>query len=189
MTVQRARRIALVGAACTGKTTAFEAARKAAWLDAPRVHWLEEVARQVIRQEAALTPADAVLQQRILHHILEVESALPEADLVVSDRCALDPIVYLHALGEERLAATLLEEHQAGLVRVDRFLLFHPDGVPYTDDPDRRDGATFRTTVHRSFEAILDHLSAPITLVRGDIPTRTLAVQDAITAILSLPSR
>ncbi len=172
--------VALIGTACTGKTMVLEMLPDLLVLPCESVRYMPELARDLISARRDISPTDAEFQITLFEKEIGRLKSLSGESLVITDRCLLDPIVYLRALKKHDIARELARTHRDLLLGIDRYLLFDPSGVPYRDDEQRKDGAEFRTQVHDEFVRALNEMGLDWRLVSGTPDQRAQSVVDSL---------
>jgi NadR type nicotinamide-nucleotide adenylyltransferase len=177
VTANRLRRLTLVGAESTGKTTlaALVAARFG-------TVWVAEAAReQAEAKGGVLTAADVEPIAR--RHLAAADRAAARArgGLLVLDTDLVSTVVYArHYYGE----CPAWIEREAGRRLADLYLLCHPD-IPWLPDP-VRDRGDRRDELHELFRRALAGHGARVRDARGDWPAREAAALAAAAELVGL---
>jgi NadR type nicotinamide-nucleotide adenylyltransferase len=174
----RLRRVALIGAESTGKTTL--AARLAERYDTA---WSREYARDYCAAKGAeLEPADLVAVARGQAR-LEDRAAARARRLLILDTDLLSTVVYSrHYFG----SCPEPVEAQARRRRADLYLLLGPD-VPWVADPPQRVQPQRRLELHAALRAQLDAWGARWVEIAGPWPRRARQARHAIDRLLAAP--
>lgn len=164
------RRVALLGAECTGKSTLTRelAARGHATVDEFLREWCLQAQR---------TP-QAHEQRAIAEEQWRRIQARWEAPTLVADTTPLMTALYSqHYFGDATLLPWAVSLQRA----FDMTLLCAPQGIPWQADAWLRDGESTRARVHAGLCTLLDHAQIPYRLVQGDRATRLAQVEPLFT--------
>ena len=172
----RLKRVVLIGAESTGKTTLAE--RLAAHYETV---WVPEYLRDFVEQKGALPePSDSRLITQ--GHLAQEAAFAPHAhrilflDTDLISTCVYHRYYFGTALPWlERLSA----DHCADL-----YLLTDTD-IPWTPDPGQRDGPAIRAALHTLFRDELQARGVAFVLVSGSVEKRMETAVRAIDALLS----
>ena len=180
---KRAEKIALVGAACVGKTTLFNSLREALGKRSDVV-FVSEVARDFFQQNptdpsGVFSPS---VQSRLQDLILEREQQAHalEPAFIICDRSVLDCPVHLKAMGDEEGANNLLEHVRSWLPTYNCFLLLDPKDVPYQQDEVRRESEKTRNSIHETFIYFFQQHNIPFRVLSGSLEERMQIVQETL---------
>lgn len=172
------RRVVLLGAESTGKTTMAE--RLAARYGAA---WVPELARGWLALRGNAFGPDDLIAIAEAQTAAEAEATLRADRVVFCDTDALVTAVY----GERYFGAAPPRVLALSQSRADLRLLFHPD-VPWVPDA-IRDLPDERAALHARFERALAERSLPWADVRGGWEERLETCISAVDALLAGPAR
>lgn len=104
----------------------------------------------------------------------------PGTKLIISDRSALDPIVYTQIYDTAENATRLLRNVEHWLPTYTSFLLLDPSGVPYEAGPFRRESLAERLAIHDAFGELCVRNNFPVVEVSGSLQERADKVDRVI---------
>lgn len=171
----RLKRVVLIGAESTGKTTLAE--RLAAHYDTV---WAPEYLRAFVEEKGALPePGDTLLIARG-HRAQEKALARRARRLLVYDTDLISTCVYhRYYFGAcPPVVERWSYEHSADLY------LFTDTDVPWTPDPGQRDGPDVRAALHELFRRELEARSVAFVRVSGSVAARMATAIRAIDGLL-----
>lgn len=172
------KRIALLGAECTGKSalTAALAARGEATVSEYLREWCLREGRTPLQHEQA---AIAQEQQRRIEAMDRRGAAR-----VIADTTALMTALYSrHYFGDDSLLPEALEAQR----RFDLTLVCSPDGLPWQPDGIQRDGEATRAQIHAELLRLLETHGIAFVPLSGDFKTRLARLQSLLAAAESPP--
>lgn len=169
--MQYVKRVVLIGAESTGKTTLAE--RLAAHYDTV---WLPEYLRAYVDQRGTL-PVLADIPHIARGHIEREDALAARANrLLFCDTNLVTTVLYSnYYLGATPDAVRRLSYERP----YDLYLLTEPD-IPWVPDPGQRDGPEVRAHLHSLFVAELDRRGLPYTRVAGTYEERLCTAVAAI---------
>lgn len=180
---KEAEKIALVGAACVGKTTLLNSLRKT-FGQRSDVVFVDEAARDFFQQNPT-DPSEVFsysIQSKLQDLILERERqahALKPA-IIICDRSVLDPPVHIEGMGDKEGASNLLEHVRFWLPTYNCFFVLNPKDVPYQQDEVRRESEETRNSIHQAFIDFFHQHDIPFRILSGSLEERIQAVQEAL---------
>ena len=178
------RRVVLVGAESTGKTTlASLLARtyQTTWVaEYGREHWIEKLAGHTVHD-----PPPAWTPDEFIHIARTQQSRENEMASVANRILVCDTNAFATGLWFKRYMGTRHPEVDA-IGRNDTahlYLLCEPD-IPFVQDG-YRDGEFIRHAMHDEFVSLLDKTGVPVLRLRGNIDTRHSAARAAIDSLIA----
>jgi len=185
------KKIALVGTASCGKTTAFDTlAQKSS---TKCVLFVPEAARLLARErpelfnhEKLLAERECLIAEKQLQQELEAESTVG-CRLIVTDRCILD--TYLYCAEAMGCVPGLVKEIFTRLMpSYSRFCLFDPVGIEYVEDRVRKGAADskFRAQWHKAFLRELELHLGKVVQISGNLTERVNTVERVIMELLDI---
>jgi nicotinamide riboside kinase len=164
------RRVALLGAECTGKSslTHLLSMRGHATVGEYLREWCLREGRTPLQSEQL---GIAQEQQRRIEAV--------KAPWVVADTTALMTALYsVHYFNDHSLMPWAIAEQR----RFDLTLLCCPEGVPWQADGWMRDGDATRQRTHAELQALLARAQLPYTLLQGPLEARLLQTENLLSA-------
>lgn len=174
-------KVAFVGAACTGKTTAFDYYQQRNGTN-PRVGFVSEAARAFYQDHPEVVPQYTTKNSlRIQSYVLGREQAAQTADrqLILTDRSVADGIVNTRLNGDRQGADILYDNVQFWLPTYNRFLVFSPEDIPFQRDHVRYETDAVRQRAHDLFIDFFLEKALPFAIIRGTFAARVRNI-DAI---------
>jgi HTH-type transcriptional repressor of NAD biosynthesis genes len=180
------RRVVLIGAESTGKTTLARALA-----ERYGTGWVPEYGREYWERKVAGLPMDGPLpgwaSDEFVHIAAEQQRREDEAARSASRVLLCDTNAFATGTWHERYLGFRDERVDAAgrRDRVDLYLLAEPD-FPFVQDG-WRDGESIRDWMHARFAAQLAALPTPVVRLRGPFDVRIAAASAAIDALLAQP--
>lgn len=162
----QARKIALVGTSCTGKTTLVDT-----FDGCPGVVIAREAAREYFSKH--LVPPEIRLSLKVQKAIQDVAiknermAALRDSTLILCDRSVIDSVIYTAIGGDYLGADTLYRRAEPYLPTYQRFVVLDPEAVPYEQDEVRAEDESIRREIHEMFLRLLIERGLPFDLLSG----------------------
>lgn len=182
-------KIAIVGAASVGKTTITSACREA-YASNPAVSVLDEGAEHFFAGRNGLPlselhsfPVQSALQDYVVSR--ERDAVAPGVRLLITDRSALDPAVYLRFAGDAEGSDLLLKRVASWIPTYSMFLLPNPADVPYEHGTHRVENDHERFKIHSMFTQLFDKNKLPYAVVSGTRERRMQTVHSVIQSLLT----
>ncbi len=167
------KRVVLIGAESTGKSTLA-----AALSDALQIPCTTEYVRDyVARLERPLAAHDL---DPIARGQLAEEDRFPRAPVVLHDTNLLSTLLY----ARHYFQASQPWLEQALAAREYALYLFCQPDIPWVADPGQREGPQVRAQLHAVFEAELARRNLPTVPIAGPHEVRLRAARDAIDAVV-----
>lgn len=183
------KKIAFVGAGCTGKTTLLESLRLE-YSGREDTVFIEEAARKFfagndLPDHERRTPE---VQSRILYMILEGEKRVQKSKpkLVFCDRSVVDPIVYITLGKYRKVADDLFEQAQHWVPTYNKFYILDPADIPHQVDDIRVEDDTVRQGLHQAYLRFFAARAIPFELLGGNLEQRLQIVRGEIGATIEL---
>ena len=177
MLLSRLKRVVLIGAESTGKTTLAE--RLAAHYETA---WAPEYLRTFVEEKGALPEPDDTLLIAQGHRAQEEALARRAQRLLIYDTDLISTCLYSrYYFG----ACPPLVEQWSHECCADLYLLTDTD-LPWTPDPGQRDGPEVRAALHTLFRHELEARGVPFVLVSGSLEARMETAVRAIDGLLAL---
>jgi len=182
-------KIALVGTCCSGKTTIFEGLRRA-HRDNSKIIFVTEAARKVFAVNPALQKdhfslnAQRAVQRQAIKS--EKKALRKKPEVIICDRSVVDSIVYLHSTGRKDEVDILFEEMAHWIPSYDRFILFDPRDIPYSQDEIRNEPPEKRLALHTAYQEFFAAKKIPYSLLSGSQATRLRKIKKIIGSLFIL---
>ncbi len=166
------KKIALVGASCTGKTTLFEALRTH-YADHPQIAFAEEAARKYFSEH--ITPdhlrRTVKVQWGIMQAVMANEAAAtkPNTELLICDRSLLDAHVFTYTGIDKKGAEALFQKVLPQMASYTKFYILNPADVPYKTDGIRLESEAVRMQIHANFMKAFEKYQLNFELISGTI--------------------
>lgn len=174
----------IVGTTSSGKSTITEIYSQR-FQGYPQVEVLEEGARIFFETNPVIADSPVHIypvQERIQNFVLAREQAAVAsgADLIISDRSVIDPVVLTQFYGDAAGADGLLDNVKYWLPSYDTFLLLDPTDVPYEEDKFRQETPEERLAIHTAFENFLGENNLPYKVISGSLEERVGKIDQII---------
>lgn len=171
------KRVALLGAESTGKTTLAQALAQTY-----QTVWVPEYGRAFVERQGRLPEAHEMLSIAQKQVDWEAEACQRAYKILFADTTPLTTALYAdYYFGAAEPALwRLAETHAYDLILVTE------DDIPWVADGLQRDGETVRYALQKRFKQKLTDLQLPFHLVKGDLETRLQTAIQCIGEVLYL---
>ncbi len=180
------KKLALVGASSTGKTTLLTLLEKQ-HRDNSDIAFVHEGARQILSEQAPSEPFTLSVQERILERVLQNEQLAVEKNprLIVTDTSALEVMFYTKVAGDEKGAAMLYKKVKDYIPTYTKFLLLNRADVPFLNDEVRQESKETRDKIHEMLLAFYQEHHLPYEIIQGTIAERQKQLNNIFQSYLS----
>lgn len=168
---KKAKKFALIGTSCIGKTTLLEELVKAIPQRMNKnVSVSPEAARYYFSTVHVRKPFSYKNQRAVqaLAKEFEQKAEIDNPDIILCDRSVFDAVAYVHAVGRKEDAEKLYTQVTDWLKTYDHLFLLDPSGVPYKMDEIRKESEEVRQMFHDSFLHLLSLSELPFSLISGN---------------------
>ncbi|HUC95745.1 MAG TPA: ATP-binding protein [Candidatus Saccharimonadia bacterium] len=186
MSEKLARKIALVGTSCIGKTELLDKYRRKSKKDS-RITVVEEAAMQYFAANKIKDKFSEASQFAIQSLALNLEALAERYGRLRTfcDRSVLDAPAYLRGIGNVEGSERLLQRVAFWLPTYTSIVLLDPSGIDYRQDDIRDETPETRLLFHEGFLAMFAEHKIPYQLVSGTLSERIKQI-DSIAHISEL---
>ena len=179
---ESARKVALIGTSCVGKTSIIEHFRNSG--EEVKLAIVDEAATIFFTQNPDITDrfseeAQGKVQELALK--LEGDARVSGAKAILCERSVLDAVAYVWSQGDRQGAERLFERVAFWLPTYDKFLLLDPKGVPYKKQGTRQEDEEQRNQFHQGFLELFEEKQIPYELLNGSLEERVKRVDEILT--------
>ena len=168
------KRIALVGASSTGKTTVFELLKN----KFPKYEFINESTRKVAEYGFPINE-NGTSETQLAISSFHLEALLKPYNLIL-DRCYLDLIVYSHYMENLDLKVLKYIEDTWNRVKSEYNYIYFPIEFESVDDGVRSTNEDWRKKIDSSFQDFLEGIRKPYLTVTGSPMQRLEQILDFI---------
>lgn len=176
---QAVRRVAIIGASCTGKSSLFNAL-SGIYQNDKRIGFVSEAARDYFIEHGMPSTFSFEIQRAIQEHAKQREiSAASGVQVVISDSSVMEPIFYTQ-LGGDSAGARRLEASVRDWMRGYELLMCDPADILFEHDGLRSEDEGFRDQLHGTYQDFLEARAMPYTMISGDLAARVSQARQII---------
>lgn len=179
------KKLSLVGASSTGKTTLLQLLEKQ-HKDNSDMAFVHEGARQILSEQSPSEPFTLSVQEKILERVFQNEQLALKKNprLIVTDTSALEVMFYTKVAGDKEGAAKLHQKLKGYIPTYTKFLVMNPTDVPFVNDEIRQESKETRDNIHDMLLAFYEENNLPYEVISGTIEERQKRLNDILQSYL-----